>query len=186
MSAWFWAIFDKNAQTWHDKIARTVVLAPSQRVPGSVRVFTACVGLAMVAGCLVYTMPGVFSAFYPILPQAKTVYTPPPPSPPPPSPPPPSLPTLVGGPVRPVVEHIPLIKEGGVYKLPVELNGIITRLFVLDTGATDVNIPDDVEQTLYRAGTIRDTDFLPDRIYRQGDGSTVKSPRRVLRSIKMG
>jgi hypothetical protein len=54
---------------------------------------------------------------------------------------------------------IPLRKKGGVYEIPVEINGVITLHFVLDTGAAEVNIPADVALTLYRAGTIRDTDF---------------------------
>jgi hypothetical protein len=56
-------------------------------------------------------------------------------------------------------EEIPLIATGGIYRLPVEVNGVITLQFVLDTGASDVSIPADVALTLYRTGTIRDTDF---------------------------
>src|SRR5262249_3299247 len=70
---------------------------------------------------------------------------------------------------------IPLTKSGGVYQLPVEINGVITLNFVLDTGASEVNIPADVVLTLYRAGTIRDIDFLPGQAYRLADGSIVNS-----------
>src|SRR2546426_3651879 len=83
-------------------------------------------------------------------------------------------------------EDIPLMKRGGVYTLPVEVNGVITLHFILDTGASDVNIPADVALTLHRAGTIRDTDFLPGKMYTLADGSTVKSSRFLLRSLKMG
>jgi clan AA aspartic protease (TIGR02281 family) len=83
-------------------------------------------------------------------------------------------------------EEIPLRKKGGVYQLPVEINGVITLAFVLDTGAADVNIPADVALTLHRAGTIRDADFLPGKRYTLADGSTVNSERFLLRSLKIG
>jgi hypothetical protein len=79
-----------------------------------------------------------------------------------------------------LAEDIPLNKKGGVYEIPVEINGIITLNFVLDTGASEVNIPADVALTLYRAGTIKDADFLPGKTYRLADGSHVNSSRFVL------
>src|SRR5262249_2746431 len=83
-------------------------------------------------------------------------------------------------------EKIPLTKKGGVYQLPVEINGVITLPFVLDTGAADVLIPADVVLTLVRTGTIKDTDFLQGKTYVLADGSTLKSPRFLLRSLKIG
>jgi formylglycine-generating enzyme required for sulfatase activity len=83
-------------------------------------------------------------------------------------------------------EEIPLFKKGGIYQLPVEINGVITLTFVLDTGAADVNIPADVALILIRMETIRDGDFLPGMTYKLADGSTVKSPRFLLRSLKIG
>src|SRR5262249_40163350 len=50
----------------------------------------------------------------------------------------------------PVSEEIPLLKVGGVYALPVEINAVLTLRFVLDSGATDVQIPADAALTLYR------------------------------------
>ena len=85
-----------------------------------------------------------------------------------------------------LAENIPLIKKGGVYEVPVEVNGVITLNFVLDTGASEVNIPADVASTLYRAGTITDADFLPGQLYKLADGSLVKSSRFILRSLKIG
>ena len=69
-----------------------------------------------------------------------------------------------------LAEDISLIKRGGVYTLPVEVNGVITLNFILDTGASEVNISADVALTLYRTGTIQDTDFLPGQIYTLADG----------------
>src|SRR5713101_4800668 len=85
-----------------------------------------------------------------------------------------------------LAENIPLIKKGGIYEIPVEINGVITLNFVLDTGASEVNIPADVALTLYRAGTIKDADFLPGQTYTLADGSQVNSSRFVLRHLKVG
>jgi Flp pilus assembly protein TadD len=83
-------------------------------------------------------------------------------------------------------EEIPLSKEGGVYTIPVEINGVLTLQFILDSGAAEVLIPADVALTLIRAGTIQRSDFLPGRSYTLADGSTVQSPRFVLRRLKIG
>jgi clan AA aspartic protease (TIGR02281 family) len=85
-----------------------------------------------------------------------------------------------------LAENIPLTKKGGVYEVPVEVNGVITLKFILDTGASEVHIPADVALTLYRTGTIREIDFLPGKIYRLADGSILKSSRFLLQSLKIG
>jgi len=92
----------------------------------------------------------------------------------------PSNPSLPSG------EEIPLIKVGGVYALPVEINGVLTLQFILDSGAAEVNIPADVVFTLVRTGTIKDTDFLPGKTYVLADGSTLRSPRFTIRTLKIG
>ena len=83
-------------------------------------------------------------------------------------------------------EDIPLIKKGRLYEIPIEINGVITLNFVLDTGASEVQIPVDVFLTLIRAGTIKDADLLPRHTYTLADGSQVNSQRVVLRSLKIG
>ena len=83
-------------------------------------------------------------------------------------------------------EEIPLNKEGGLYTIPVEINGVLTLQFILDSGAAEVLIPADVALTLIRAGTIQQSDFLPGRTYTLADGTTVQSPRFILRRLKIG
>ncbi len=85
-----------------------------------------------------------------------------------------------------MAEEISLVKAGGVYTLPVEINGVLTLKFVLDSGAAEVNIPADVVFTLLRSGTIKDTDFLPGKTYVLADGSELRSPRLIIRSLKIG
>lgn len=82
--------------------------------------------------------------------------------------------------------EIQLEKQGGVYTLPVRINGVITLNFVLDSGSSDVSIPADVVSTLLRTGTIRESDFLPGQVYSLADGTTVKSPRFMIRELQIG
>lgn len=81
---------------------------------------------------------------------------------------------------------ITLMKEGGVYKVPVMVNGVIPLHFMVDSGAADVSIPADVVMTLIRTGTLSDQDFVGEQIYRLADGSTVKSKTFRIRRLKVG
>jgi len=58
--------------------------------------------------------------------------------------------------------------------------------FTIDSGAADVSIPADVVSTLIRTGTIQDSDFVGQKMYRLADGSTVPSPTFLIRSLKVG
>jgi hypothetical protein len=69
----------------------------------------------------------------------------------------------------------------------VQINGVLTLHFILDTGASEVNIPADVALTLLRTGTIKDPDdFLPGAAYTLADGTQVTSFRFNIRSLKIG
>jgi len=82
--------------------------------------------------------------------------------------------------------EIPLEKLGGVYELPVRINGVLTLRFILETGASEVNIPADVALTLLRTGTITQSDFLPGKFYELADGSILKSSRFTIRELDIG
>ncbi len=81
---------------------------------------------------------------------------------------------------------IQMKKEGGTYVVPVLVNNAITLDFMVDSGASDVSIPEDVVTTLMRMGTIRDTDFIGEKTYTLADGSKVKSKTFRIRSLKVG
>jgi clan AA aspartic protease (TIGR02281 family) len=81
---------------------------------------------------------------------------------------------------------IQMKKDGGTYVIPVLINNAITLDFVVDSGATDVTIPEDVVMTLRRTGTIRASDFIGERTYVLADGSKVKSYTFRIRSLKVG
>jgi clan AA aspartic protease (TIGR02281 family) len=79
-----------------------------------------------------------------------------------------------------------MVSEGGTFVVPVRINDQITLNFVVDSGASDVTIPNDVVSTLVRTGTITDADFLGKQTYRLADGSTVPSQRFAIRSLTVG
>ena len=96
-------------------------------------------------------------------------------------------PNHAGSPALPTgTEEIALRNNGGVYVVPVRINGAITLDFIVDSGASDVEIPADVAMTLARTGTITPGDFIGDKECRLADGSTLKSERFILRELKVG
>lgn len=91
---------------------------------------------------------------------------------------------LASGPAG--AEEIPLTREGGVYNVPVTLNGATQVPFVIDTGAAMVMIPADVYQQLVDAGTVHPSDVLSPMIMVTADGSRHKVPRFYLASLRVG
>lgn len=73
--------------------------------------------------------------------------------------------------IKPNSKKIKLTKIGGVYEVPVKLNGVLNINFIFDSGASEVSITPDVALTLLRTGTIRENDWLPGRYYQLADGS---------------
>jgi clan AA aspartic protease (TIGR02281 family) len=89
--------------------------------------------------------------------------------------------------VRPAAsEDIQLVPSGGVYMVPVRINGAITIPFVLDSGAAEIVVPEDVFKTLIRTGTVTQSDFLTSKTYVIADGSKHLMPRFVLHELRVG
>ena len=82
--------------------------------------------------------------------------------------------------------EVPLEASGGTFLVPVLINDTITLKFTLDSGASDVTIPEDVFLTLVRAETITAADLRAPRRYSLADGSTVTHPTFIIRSLKVG
>ena len=58
--------------------------------------------------------------------------------------------------------------------------------FILDSGASDVQIPADVAMTLTRAGTISNEDFIGLQTYTLADGSQLRGDQFKLRELRLG
>jgi clan AA aspartic protease (TIGR02281 family) len=81
---------------------------------------------------------------------------------------------------------IPMKKDGGVYVVPVSVNGLITIDCIVDSGASDVNFPTDVFRKLLQAGSIKESDFAGTREYTLADGSTERGRTFRIKSLKVG
>ncbi len=86
----------------------------------------------------------------------------------------------------PAEERIPVAATGGVYTIPVGINGAVTLSFILDTGASTVLIPADVALTLMRTGTISESDIGETMQAVLADGSVVEKLQVNLRSLQIG
>jgi hypothetical protein len=93
---------------------------------------------------------------------------------------------LLCAPLVAVAETIHLEQLGGVYMLPVRINDTVTVPFILDSGAAEVVITDDVFSVLRRAGTISQSDFIGIGSYTLAGGATVSSDRYVLHKLSVG
>ena len=85
-----------------------------------------------------------------------------------------------------VAETIQMQPHAGGYLISGRVNGAVSVDFVLDTGATDVLIPDEVAGALARAGALTAGDFIGTRTYVLADGSRVPSKRVMLREVQVG
>ena len=94
--------------------------------------------------------------------------------------------TAEAAPPPPSTAAIPMKKDGGVYVVPVSLNGIVTVDCIVDSGASDVNIPAGVLRKLVRAGAVRQSDMVGVEEYTLADGSTERGRTFRIRSLKVG
>jgi hypothetical protein len=81
---------------------------------------------------------------------------------------------------------VPLTKRGNAYEISVKLNNSLIIDFLLDTGADEVFVSEDIVRTLIRTKTINEDDFLEGKEYTLADGSKVRSPRFIIRELAIG
>jgi clan AA aspartic protease (TIGR02281 family) len=83
-------------------------------------------------------------------------------------------------------DEIRLQPYGGVFAVPVTINGAVSIPFVLDSGASEVRLPAEVVFTLLRTGTLSEGDFIGASTYVLANGSTLRSPRFRIREMRVG
>jgi len=76
--------------------------------------------------------------------------------------------------------------HGGIFVVPVEINGTMKLDFAIDSGAGDVSVPADVFSALRRAGTVKESELTGQRTYILADGSKMQSAAFTIRSLKVG
>jgi uncharacterized protein/predicted aspartyl protease len=83
-------------------------------------------------------------------------------------------------------DEVPLTRTGKLLVVAARINDAITLPFILDSGASDVQIPIDVGTTLARAGTISPSDLLEPQKCTLANGSEVRCDGLLLRELRLG
>jgi clan AA aspartic protease (TIGR02281 family) len=81
---------------------------------------------------------------------------------------------------------VTLRRHGGVLMVPALLNDSVSADFVVDSGASDVVLPENVLNDLRRAGKFHDGDFTGEQMVQIANGSIVKARTFTLRSLSIG
>ena len=87
---------------------------------------------------------------------------------------------------KPALHTVAMEPHNGAFVIPVVLNNVLTKKFIVDSGAADVSIPADVASTLKESGTLTGADFLGSKKYMLADGSIVPSDIYRVASLKIG
>lgn len=77
-------------------------------------------------------------------------------------------------------------RMGGVFVLPATINGTSTAYFIVDSGASNVQISEELADELKRNGSLTEADSLGQRRFILADGSGRQQRIVRLRSIKIG
>jgi TPR repeat protein len=80
---------------------------------------------------------------------------------------------------------VTLRRQSGVLMVPAVLNDAVSANFVVDSGASDVVIPENVLQELRKANKFKDADFTGKQLFKIADGSVVEAKTFVLRSVSV-
>jgi hypothetical protein len=78
-----------------------------------------------------------------------------------------------------------MIKEGNLYKVPCEVNGLKLN-FYFDTGASVVSLSSSVADFMLRNGYLNPEDIFDEATMRQADGSLYKSRKVRIKSLNIG
>lgn len=83
-------------------------------------------------------------------------------------------------------EYIDLVKSNGVYYVPVTINNLITRSFVLDSGAADLYISKQLGDELKGEGILRKSNFSRYGYYEDASGNISKNEVYTINEISLG
>ena len=77
-------------------------------------------------------------------------------------------------------------RMGGVFVLPAVINGSTKSYFIVDSGAANVQIPEELADEMKRSGTLAESDFLGQRRFTLADGSALQQRVFRLKSLQIG
>jgi clan AA aspartic protease (TIGR02281 family) len=76
--------------------------------------------------------------------------------------------------------------HAGAFVVPVVLNDVITAKFIVDSGAADVSITEDMVSALMKSGTMTGADLLGNKTYMLADGTMLQGKMYRLASVRIG
>jgi len=76
--------------------------------------------------------------------------------------------------------------HAGAFAVPVVLNDVVTAKFIVDSGAADVSIPEEIAAALMKSGTLTNADLLGNKTYMMADGTMVPSKIYRMATIRIG
>lgn len=74
----------------------------------------------------------------------------------------------------------------GGFVVAVVLNNVITAKFIVDSGAADVSITEDMLSTLIKSGTMTGADLLGSKTYMLADGTMHEAKIYRMASVRIG
>jgi clan AA aspartic protease (TIGR02281 family) len=84
-------------------------------------------------------------------------------------------------------EHVVAVEPlYGAFVVPVVLNDVITAKFIVDSGAADVSITEDMASTLMKSGTMTGADLLGSKTYMLADGTMLEGKMYRMASLRIG
>ncbi len=83
------------------------------------------------------------------------------------------------------ISEIKMIKELGVFKIPIEING--TKMdFIFDTGASSICISETEARFLVKQGTLNQNDLIGEASFSDANGDISSGMVVKLKSVKIG
>jgi clan AA aspartic protease (TIGR02281 family) len=74
----------------------------------------------------------------------------------------------------------------GAFVVPVVLNDVLTAKFIVDSGAADVSITEDMASALIKSGTMTGADLLGSKTYMLADGTMHQGKIYRMASLRIG
>ncbi len=76
--------------------------------------------------------------------------------------------------------------HAGAFVVPVILNDVLTAKFIVDSGAADVSITEDMVSALMRSGTMTGADLIGNKTYMLADGTMLQGKIYRMASVRIG
>lgn len=82
-------------------------------------------------------------------------------------------------------ENIKLTKDNGIFKINVKF-GTIDKAFILDSGASEISISQNLESELIANGYLKKEDYIESGLFKIADGSIITCRRINIKQLKVG